>query len=83
MNGAVDANGDIYLCCHLVGYKDFCYGNLITDSAEDIFKKRKEVMEAKWEAGMSQYCPIACRGSQVNQTIEENYFKDKPHRNFL
>jgi len=80
-NGAVDACGDIYLCCHLVGYNQFCYGNLLTDSVEDIFERRDNLIE-NFKIN-PQYCPVACRGSLVNQTIEENYFKEKKHKNFL
>lgn len=80
-NGAVDATGDIYLCCHLVGNSKFSYGNLLRDRVEEIFVKRSIAMK---EVDINQsYCPIACRGSLVNQTIEENYFKERPHKNFL
>ena len=37
--GAIDTNGDIYVCCHKVGQKEFCYGNLITDTIKEIYNK--------------------------------------------
>lgn len=75
--GAVDAKGNYFHCCFLVG-KDFANcGNLLTESVEQIIKNRKEL---KKNIDYSK-CPVACQGTMINKTIIK--IKDQKHINFI
>jgi GTP 3',8-cyclase len=76
--GAVSAYGYIYICCHMIGIDKFCYGNVLTDSVDELLSNReiasKNINVAK--------CPIACRGSEINRTLE-GLIQDDIHSSFL
>jgi len=64
--GAITVDGNIYICCHFVGIKQFCYGNMITDRTEDILQNR-DIAGANIKLAN---CPLACRGNQINIRLE-------------
>lgn len=75
--GTIDVKGDFYICCAMTNDKTAKYGNLITDSVNDIFKKRKEI-QVKFNY---KKCTIACQGSLLNKVLAN--FKNIGHINFI
>jgi radical SAM protein with 4Fe4S-binding SPASM domain len=76
--GAITVDGNIYICCHFVGIDKFCYGNMITDTPEDILKNR----ESAAKNINLKYCPAACRGNQINIRLE-GLLRGCEHKEFL
>ncbi len=79
--GAVDVDGDMYLCCHTIGYEYARYGNVFKD--EDWKRNRWARRRRKaFENIDYKNCPYSCRGSGINCYL--NRIKDlHPHLNFL
>ena len=77
--GSVDVKGDFYICCATINDRTARYGNLMTDSAEEILLNRKAV-----QAGFDyRKCTtnLICQGSLLNQTLSN--FKEVKHINFV
>ncbi len=76
--GAIDVKGDVYICCHMVGEKQFCYGNILQKPLREMIKERERCAK-RIDLGK---CPQACRGNQINLRLE-GLKRGKEHHNFL
>lgn len=75
--GMIDVFGDYYICCAMTNDKTAKYGNLLTNTVEEILTNRKEVLK-KFDYSK---CTAACQGSLLNQTLDK--FKNIKHINFI
>jgi len=75
--GSVDVKGDYYMCCAMINDETACYGNLITEGADEILSGRKYIQES-FNYGK---CTLACQGSLLNQVLAN--FKNIEHINFI
>lgn len=75
--GAVDAKGDFYLCCSMIKDKTAKYGNLLKDSIDEIFSRRKKV-QRKFDYSK---CTLACQSILLNKIFD--LLKSTKHINFI
>lgn len=73
--GQVSANGNVYLCCHLRGFPEFCFGNIKEKSFKDVWES-KERQEAIKRINFSKCQPL-CKLHETNKILD--YIKN-PHR---
>lgn len=73
--GQVSANGNVYLCCHLRGFPEFCFGNIKEKSFKEIWES-KERQEAINRIDFSKCQPL-CKLHETNKILD--YIKN-PHR---
>jgi MoaA/NifB/PqqE/SkfB family radical SAM enzyme len=79
--GTVDVHGDFYLCCHTVKNKKYKFINIF--ESENFIEERKKIISAlgKNKGLNKKYCPVGCRGSQINIALEK--YLEETHKNFL
>ena len=65
--GTITVGGDMYICCHHINNKKYCYGNLIREDIVDIINKRDIVAK---NINLKK-CPKLCRGVGVNLALEK------------
>jgi MoaA/NifB/PqqE/SkfB family radical SAM enzyme len=65
--GTITVDGDIYICCHHINNKNYCYGNLLSDSVVDVIDKR----DIAAKNINLKHCPKLCRGASINMTLEK------------
>jgi len=75
--GAVDTKGDFYICCSMIKDETAKYGNLLTDSIDEILYKRKDIQQ-KFDYSK---CTLACQSLLLNKTLDS--FKRTKHINFI
>ena len=78
--GAIDVNGDSYVCCHQIEDKNkaLCYGNLIKEPVNKVMSRRKKVIS---KLDLSR-CYLECRASNINRCLER-LKRPSEHINFL
>lgn len=74
----VAANADMYICCHMRGYKKYSLGNLREKSMIEIWKNKEEIFQKI----NFKDCPPFCRCDEFNRVLFE-IKKKKKHINFL
>lgn len=79
----IDANGDVWPCCVLIGMEDMCFGNIYENSFEEIWlgEKRKQVIEHLKEMKLSE-CTPECRLDDMNRYLHELKYPNL-HVNFI
>lgn len=85
--GNVGADGEVYACCNLWGYKDFSFGSIHTQSFEQIWtgQKRKAVNEAILRGECGYVCMgvlTASRYNIYNQILNYLVAENKQHTEF-
>lgn len=81
----IDANGDVWPCCCLIGMKNMCYGNIKEHTFEDVWRSesRKDVLKRLKDSELAM-CPTAgeCKLGAINEYL---YRLKKPieHINFI
>lgn len=80
----IAATGEIYPDCFTRGIKNFSFGNLLTESFEDIWnsQRRKDVFNTKLQ---QPNCPKQCYYDPLDQLLWEMYIqnRDVMHKNFI
>lgn len=76
----ITADGDIYQCCHVTHLDDYRITN-ICDYENYFYCREKTFKFLKNKGFNSNICPLGCRGSGINKSIE-SMIKEK-HSNFL
>lgn len=68
----IDANGDVWPCCTLIGMKNMCFGNIYENSFEEIWlgKQREQVMQQLKDMKLSE-CTPECRLDDMNRYLHE------------
>ena len=68
----IDANGDVWPCCILIGMKDMCFGNIYENTFEEIWKgkQRENVIKKLAEMKLSE-CTPECRLDDMNRYLHE------------
>ena len=63
--GAIGADCNVYVCCHMKGIREFSYGSLKYKSWKEIWNgiQRKQVATKV----NPQKCPILCKGHELNK----------------
>jgi len=74
----IAANANMYICCHMRGYKKYSLGNLREKSMAEIWKNREKVFK-KIDF---KDCPPFCRCDEFNRVLFE-IKQRKQHINFL
>lgn len=75
---SIGPNGDMYECLNRRGFSDSILGNLLTESLEEIWKRK-----ARYREDLSQ-CRILCRNHEMNKTLYHRVFGPEPeHSNFV
>ncbi len=65
----MDANGDLYLCGLVLRNKEYCIGNIIHNSKDEIIKKIDKVVELIKQNKKVDCCPALNRNANVNQKL--------------
>jgi len=76
---AFGADGNIYTCCELLGYKDNILGNFMENTLRDIFQFNR--MEEKLLCLNLNSCPKYCKTDEINRAF--NFLKNMEHYNIL
>ena len=78
------AIGDLYACSAFLGDERFCYGNILKDSFEVIWrgKKRKEIADMMANSWNTEDCREICRLDEINRYLWE-LKNPPPHVNFI
>lgn len=68
----IDASGDVWPCCVLIGMKDMCFGNIYENTFEEIWhgEQRKLVMQRLKDMKLSE-CTPECRLDDMNRYLHE------------
>jgi radical SAM protein with 4Fe4S-binding SPASM domain len=68
----IDASGDVWPCCVLIGMQDMCLGNIYQNTFEEIWngEQRKQVIERLKEKKLSE-CTPECRLDDMNRYLHE------------
>ena len=68
----IDANGDVWPCCVLIGMKEMCFGNIYESSFEEIWQgeQRKQVIQKLKDMKLSE-CTPECRLDDMNRYLHE------------
>lgn len=69
---AIDSNGDVVPCCVFLGVSDMVYGNINTQTFDEIWsgKQRKQVLEKLKESKLAE-CPLECKLANMNCYLQE------------
>lgn len=75
----IDVHSDVYTCCHVIGNEKYKICNI---SDMNYFESRVEFLSRVRNKGFNpSVCFYNCRGSGINQSIEEMIKEE--HKNFL
>lgn len=68
----IDADGNVVPCCTFLGIPEMAYGNIITQSFQEIWDGcgRKEVLEKLKQSKLAQ-CPLDCKLANMNCYLQE------------
>ena len=68
----IDAKGDVWPCCVLIGMKNMCFGNIYENSFEEIWlgEQRKRVIQRLNDMKLSECIPD-CRLDDMNRYLHE------------
>lgn len=68
----IDANGDVWPCCVLIGMENMCFGNIYESTFEEIWQgeQRKKVMQKLKDMKLSE-CTPECRLDDMNRYLNE------------
>jgi GTP 3',8-cyclase len=82
--GTVTSDCNFYLCCHTVDNPKYCFGNIKEMNTKKFFIERKKKIKLLGTTlGLNpNVCPISCRGSGTNRSIQGVLVKGE-HDNFL
>lgn len=69
----IDAKGNVWPCVAHIGTEEFCYGNLYSQTFQEIWEgeKRKEVNRRLWSMDINKTCREACRLDEINRYLDE------------
>lgn len=77
----IGADMKVYFCCHTRYIKDFCLGDLKTQTIEQIFKSgRLEEIRDNMDFSL---CPALCRGDAINRGVQSLIDGKPEHLEFL
>lgn len=65
----ISANGNVYVCCMLIGNETASYGNILQNSLQEIWHR-----DSRYEIGLNinpSKCPPLCRLSETNKMLEQ------------
>lgn len=80
--GTISADCEVYLCCHLRGFKEYSFGNLKEKSLKEIWNG-KQRQEAIKHINLDK-CHILCKNNEINKELWDNInMRDELHPNFL
>ena len=79
----IDAGGDVWPCCTLVGMEDMCFGNIYQNTFEEIWLgcKRESVVQRIKEMNLSM-CNPECKLDEMNRYLHELKYPNA-HINFI
>ncbi len=79
----IDANGDVWPCCTLIGVKNMCFGNIHEMKFEDIWlgDRRKQVIQRLRDSKLAE-CTPECRLDDMNRYLHELKYPNA-HVNFI
>lgn len=82
----IGPDGNMYLCCEKLLQKEFCFGNIIQNSIEEIYASnlRKETIDViKSEHCLA--CPNLCKPHEINKQIYHviDFLKHFPKENLI
>lgn len=82
----IGPNGNMYLCCEKLLQKDFCVGNIIQNSIQEIYTSnvRSEIIDViKSECCLT--CPNLCKPHEINKQIHYviEFLKYFPKENLI
>lgn len=79
----IDAGGDVWPCCVLIGVPDMCFGNIYESTFEEIWQgeKRKKVMQRLKDMKLAE-CTPECKLDNMNQYLYELKYPNA-HVNFI
>ncbi len=68
----IDANGDVWPCCQLIGTPDMCFGNIYQQSFEEIWQgdARKHAIQCIKDTKLAG-CAPECRLDDMNRYLNE------------
>ena len=78
----IGADGEVYACSQLRGFKEFSFGNINRDNFDTIWKsKRRQKVIASIDVSN---CPKFCKNNEINKILYHIKHPDrKTHYNFL
>lgn len=80
----IDANGNVWPCCCLIGMKNMCYGNIKENTFEDVWKseERMDVLKRLKDAELAM-CPVGeCKLGAINEYLHK-LKNPNEHVNFI
>lgn len=79
----IDSKGNVVPCCTFMGVEEMSYGNIHTQSFEEIWQgdRRKEVL-AKLKETNLESCPLDCKLDHMNRYLQE-LINPGAHVNFI
>jgi len=82
--GTITDESQFYLCCHVVGNPNYCFGNTKAFGTKGFLENREKCISKLGNTlGLNpNVCPVACRGAGINRSIQGAVEKDS-HDNFL
>ena len=68
----IDANGDVWPCCALIGVKNMCFGNIHEQTFEDIWlgEQRRQAVRRLKDLKLAE-CTPECRLDDMNRDLHE------------
>lgn len=79
----IDANGDVWPCCTLIGVKDMCFGNIKDQTFQEIWlgDRRRQVITTLKNMKLAE-CSPECRLDDMNRYLYELRYPNA-HVNFI
>ena len=80
---AIDSEGNVYPCCHFVGTKPLCYGNLLRSSFHDVYNSDSRLHLSKRAIRSNNSCQTCeffkmcfsgCMATSENSILSKDYF---------
>lgn len=80
----IDAKGNVWPCIAHLGVKELCYGNIYTQSFEEIWEgpMRQEIVKKMNAFDIDIVCREACRLDEINKYLDELVHPGR-HVNFI
>ena len=82
--GVITDKSLFYLCCHVVGNSNYCFGDTKSFSIKGFLENREKCIAklGKTQGFNSGVCPVACRGAGINRSIQ-GVIEHDDHDNYL
>ena len=82
--GVITDESLFYLCCHVVGNPNYCFGNTKAFGIKGFLENREKcIRKLGTTLGLDpNVCPVACRGAGINRSIQ-GVIEHDDHDNFL